>query len=192
MAGDIEPAIQAWLASQDAVAARLIMEQIHPVILRIVRRHLPFRMDEEDLAQEVLVKLFNNLHRHDPKQPFEHWVSRLAINVCRDHLRARKRRPELRWSDLTESEQLAFENSLRAEEASTPELANDARAVLHKVLETMTAEDRIVLTLLHLEERSVEQIATLTGWSHAVVRVRAFRARHRLKKAMAGLSAEFR
>lgn len=189
MAGEIEPAIRVWLETGDEGAAREIMRRTHPVIVRIVRRHLPFRMDEEDLSQEVLVKLFRNLYRHDPRQPFEHWVARLALNVCRDHLRARQRRPELRWSDLSEGEQRAIE---AAEHAPEPQLAADARALLHKILDTLGADDRLVLNLLHLEERSVEEISALTGWSRTLVKVRAFRARGRLRKAMSELKSEVR
>ena len=160
------------------------MEALYPQVARIVRRHLPFRMTEDDLAQEVFAKLFQNLHRYDPRRPLENWVSRLALNVCRDHLRARACRPELRWADLGVGEQRALEAALHAAESVDAAVAKDARALTRKLLETLNADDRMVLTLLHLEEKSVDEIVALTGWNRALVKVRAFRARGRMRKAL--------
>src|SRR4051794_12905876 len=102
MSAEAQHAISAWLGERDESAARDLMELLYPQVARIARNHLPFRMEEADLVQEIFAKLFLNLHRYDARLPLENWVSRLSINVCRDHLRARARRPELRWSDLSE------------------------------------------------------------------------------------------
>ncbi|MES2697331.1 MAG: sigma-70 family RNA polymerase sigma factor [Verrucomicrobiota bacterium] len=187
MVEDVQHWIQAWLVERDEGAARELMAALYPRVTQIVRGHLPFRMAEEDLVQEVFVKVFQNLHRYDARRPLENWLSRLALNVCRDHLRARASRPELRWGDLTASEQRAFDVASDERGAADEMAATEARGLLRKVLETLPADDRLVLTLLHLEERSVEEIAELTGWSRARVKVQAFRARGRLRKAMAGL-----
>ena len=176
--------VEAWLTRRDEGAARELMATLYPQVARIARRHLPFRMAEEDLVQEVFLKLFQNLHRFDVRRPLENWVSRLALNVCRDHLRARACRPELRWADLSVGEQRAMEAALYTPEPADDAVAADARALLRKVLETLTADDRLVLTLLHLEEKSVDDIVALTGWNRMLVKVRAFRARARLRKAM--------
>lgn len=183
-ADEIERWRAAWLSHRDEAAARALMEAAYPRIAQIVRGHLPYRMAESDLTQEVLVKLFQNLHRYDPTRPWEHWLSRLTLNVCRDHLRARAARPELRWTDLSEGERRAFEIASEEHEAGDATDASEARALLRKVLETLPADDRLVLTLLHLEERSVHEIAEVTGWSRARVKVQAFRARGKLRKVM--------
>lgn len=172
------------MAHRDETAARDLMTALYPQIARIARRHLPFRMAEEDLVQEVFAKLFQNLHRYDSRLPLENWVSRLALNICRDHLRARACRPELRWADLGEGERRALEATLHAPEPADPAAAADARILTHKLLEALGADDRMVLTLLHLEEKSVAEISALTGWNRAVVKVRAFRARARVRRAL--------
>ncbi len=180
-------AISAWLGERDESAARELMEMLYPQVARIARSNLPFRMEEADLVQEIFAKLFLNLHRYDPRLPLQNWVSRLSINVCRDHLRARARRPELRWSDLSEDEQSALEAALKAPDSAPEETAEYAREMLRKLLETLSADDRLVLSLLHLEEKSVAEIAALTGWSRPLVKVRAFRARARIRKALSAL-----
>src|SRR4051812_42418569 len=166
---------------------RELMELLYPQVARIARSHPPFRMEVADLVQEVFATLFLNLHRYDARLPLENWVSHLSINVCRDHLRARARRPELRWSDLTEDEQAALEAALQEPDAAPEEAAAHAKETLRKLLETLGADDRLILSLLHLEEKTVAEIAALTGWSRRLVKVRAFRARARIRKAMAAL-----
>jgi RNA polymerase sigma-70 factor (ECF subfamily) len=189
MPADLHNAVAAWLESRSEDAARTLVEGLYSQIIAIVRRHLPFRMDEDDLAQEVFAKLFAGLHRYDARRPLENWASRVAINVCRDHLRRRACRPELRWADLNEGEQRAVEAVLESSDAAPDELAHDAHQVLYKVLDTLPADDRLVLTLLHLEGKSVEEIAALTGWSCVLVKLRAFRARRRLQKAVKALES---
>ena len=77
-----------------------------------------------------------------------------------------------------------MEATLHAEAPPDASIASDARILTHKLLETLGADDRMVLTLLHLEEKSVDEIVALTGWNRALVKVRAFRARARMRKAM--------
>ena len=187
MTVEAQDAISAWLGARDESAARELMARLYPQVARIARSHLPFRMEEADLVQEIFAKLFFNLHRYDARLPLENWVSRVSINVCRDHLRARARRPELRWSDLTEGERAAVEAALQAPDAAPEETAAHAKELLGKLLETLNPDDRLVLTLLYLEEKSVAEIATLTGWSRPLVKVRALRARARVRKALSAL-----
>jgi RNA polymerase sigma-70 factor (ECF subfamily) len=116
-------------------------------------------------------------------------MARLALNVCRNRWKHQVRRPELRWEDLSAGEQTACEVALAGQQALPDVLADDARALLLRLLQTLPANDRLVLTLLHLEEKSVQEIASLMGWSRALVKVRAFRARARLRKAVAALES---
>ena len=121
--------------------------------------------------------------RYDDKRPLENWISRLALNVCLNALRSRKRRPEWRWSDFTESEQAAIDSLLdRSAAQSAPDA--DAHAILRKLLDTLCPKDRVVVQLLHLEEKSIAEVSALTGWNSTVIKVRAFRARKKLRTAL--------
>jgi RNA polymerase sigma-70 factor (ECF subfamily) len=185
---NIEPRqlIAAWQSARDEQAARALIDALYSQVIRIVRNHLPFRLDEEDLAQEVFAQFFRTLDRYEPALPLENWVSRLAVNVCLKALRSRKRRPELRWSDLSEEEQAAMESLVREPEETAAQ-DSDVKALLHRLLETMDAKDRLVLTLLHLEEKTLKEIQELTGWTSIIIRMRAYRARKKLKKLFEGL-----
>lgn len=176
----------------DQEAARLLIEQLYPQVLRIVRSHLPRRMAEEDLAQEIFAKLFERLPQYVPRPgvPFEHWLSRLAVRTCLDALRAERRRPEWRHADLS-ADELAWLEHLVAENAAPPDgSAASAREFVQKLLAQLSPADRLVITLLDLEQKSVKEISALTGWSATLVKVRAFRARHKLRRLAMALEQE--
>jgi len=169
---------------RDEAAARALVEHLYPLVIRIVRSHLPRRASEEVLAQEAFAKIFLRLDQYQdrPGVPFEHWVSRLTVRTCLDALRAAERRPELRWSDLP-AEQAAWLDFMLAEQANPPETSNaSARELVEQLLAQLSPDDRLVITLIDLEERSVREVGQITGWSIPLVKVRAFRARHRLRK----------
>jgi len=185
---DLSACLEA-VRQHDQEAARVLVEQLYPQVIRIVRSHLPRRMAEEDLAQEIFVKLFDRLPQYvaRPGVPFEHWLSRLAVRTCLDALRAERRRPEWRHADLSEDE-LAWLEHLVSDDAAPPDAsAAGARELVQKLLGQLSPADRLVITLLELEQKSVKEISRLTGWSVPLVKVRAFRARHKLRRLAAAL-----
>jgi len=183
-----------WVESQDESAARDLMDALHPRVARIVARHVPRGADAADLEQECFLKFFRALPYHRPGQPLDHWISRIALNICRDRGRSAARRPEVRWSDLTEGERVVFD-SVRAPECVAPGEGIDAvaaRNLLERLMETLPPVDRQILILLHMEDRPVEAIARLLGMSRVLVRVRAHRARLRLRRALSRLRPDVR
>lgn len=172
---------------RDEEAARQLVAHLYPLVIKIVRSHLPRRVAEEDLAQEIFLKMFANLEQYRGSVPFEHWVSRVAVSTCLDSLRFHKRRPELRWADLSETEAEVLDNVIQMADAPHPSEAMAANELVDKLLECLSPEDRMVITWLDLEEKSVAEIQELSGWSASLVKVRAFRARAKLRKHLAEL-----
>lgn len=171
-------------------AARELIERLYPLVLKVVRAYLPRRASEEDLVQTVFMKVFANLGQYSGKVPVEHWVSRIAVNTCLNEIKAQKIRPEWRWADLSEDEQFVVE-ALSATESQEPAVSGEsAKELLNRLLLGLPPQDRLVIRLLHLEERSVAEIRKLTGWNTAVIKVRAFRARQKLKSLLAQLERE--
>ena len=167
---------------RDQDAARDLVEHLHPLVIRIVRAHLPRRVSEEDLTQEIFLKMFSRIDQYQGAVPFPHWVSRIAVTTCIDHLRAQKRRPELRWADLSETEADVLDSVLTNERDVAPDEAATAKELVHKLLDQLKPEDRLVIQYLDLEQRSVSEISALTGWNQTLVKVRAFRARRKLQR----------
>src|ERR1041385_4101994 len=169
---------------RDEEAARCLMDHLYPLVLKVVRAHLPRRTSEEDLVQTTFMKVFANLGQYAGHVPVEHWVSRIAVNTCLNELKAEKTRPEWRWSDLSEEQQHVLESLAAEEPGAAGTRGAPARELLHQLLGSLSPADRLVVTLLHLEEKSVAEVRRLTGWSATLVKVRAFRARQKLKKIL--------
>jgi RNA polymerase sigma-70 factor (ECF subfamily) len=174
----------------DEDASRDLMRHLHPLVVKIVRSHLPRRTSEEDLIQAVFVKVFTRIEQYRGAVPFEHWVSRVAVNTCLNQIAHEKIRPEMRMADLSEEEEIVVQN-LASTAGSTPTEDNVAsRELVEKLMANLNPEDRLVISLLHLEQKSVEEVRQVTGWSAALVKVRAFRARAKMKKHLSALMEE--
>src|SRR6266550_3761449 len=166
---DASALVQAALQHDDE-AARMLVRQLYPLVAKVVRAHRPRRTAEEDLCQMIFIKVFQKLSQYSGKVPLEHWVSRIAVNTCLNQIESEKVRPELRHADLSVEEQAVVENLA----TSSDELAPD---------------QRLAIDLLYLQGRSVKEIRKITGWSAALIKVRAFRARQKMKQQLAKISA---
>ena len=89
---------------QDQDAARSLVEYLYPLVIAIVRRRLPRGAAEEDLVQEIFVRMFERLDQYRGEVPLKHWVSRIAVNRCLNAIRFQRTRPEWRMADLSEEE----------------------------------------------------------------------------------------
>jgi RNA polymerase sigma-70 factor (ECF subfamily) len=167
----------------DESAARQLVGHFYPLVIRIVRTHSPRNEAEEDLAQEIFIKMFTRLEQYKAGAPFHHWLSRIATNTCRDHLRAKQRRPELRWADLSEEQAQWLSESLPETQPTDPARRLATADLLNQLLETLSAEDQIVIRLLEIEDKSMREISELTGWNVPLIKIRAFRARAKLRKS---------
>ena len=131
----------------------------------------------DDLAQEVFLRVFKNLAQFRRDAPFEHWLARITVSVCYDFLRKQRR---IRSQVALESVDFDLQDP-SVEQAIS---AGRARELLAWAMRQLTPDEQLILTLCELEERSVKEVATLTGWSESNVKVRAFRARHSLKRIL--------
>jgi len=164
----------------EEAAAKELVDQTYPIVIRIVRNHLPRRELEEDLAQEVFLKIFSKLQQFRADVPFEHWVSRIAVNTCIDHLRKQKNRPEFRLADFTLEQQAALENLQNTASLPAERSPEEMRELLNRLMLVLKGDERLVIQLMYLEERSVAEICDLTGWKASKIKVTAFRARQKL------------
>lgn len=187
------PDFEGWIAAVregDQGAARSLVDALFPLVLKIVRAHLPRRTAEEDLAQEVFLKMFTRLDQYRGLMPFPHWVSRIAVTTCIDQLRHQRRRPELRWADLSETEAEVLDATMTDADGGRETDALAARELVRRLMEQLDPKDRLVLQMLDLEQKSVAEIAAATGFGQSAIKVRAFRARRKLRKLFERLEKE--
>jgi RNA polymerase sigma-70 factor (ECF subfamily) len=122
------------------------------------------------------------------KVPLEHWVSRIAVNTCLNQIEAEKARPELRYADLSEEEQAVVENLATSARELAPDERLASRQLVEHLLGLLKPVERLAIDLLYFQGRSVEEIRKITGWSVALIKVRAFRARQKMKDQLAKIS----
>ncbi len=147
--------------------------------------HLVRRRDEvEDISQEIFIKVFQGINTYDFQSPFSAWLSRVAVNHCYDYLRRQKRSRVSYYWELSEENQRVLEESAQ----SLPEagMRTEQRLALGDLVEKLLLrarlEDRVILTLKELEDRSVAEIGKILNLRTSTVKVRLHRARKRLLK----------
>ena len=167
----------------DTASFEPLVKKYSPRVFAAAHRYARRESEIEDIAQEVWLKAFDKLKSFRGEAPFEHWLMRLTVRTCYDFLRSHQRNRESSFSDLTEPENDWLERFV-AEPETASENADAAKALINRVLEKLSPQARLVITLLEIEDRPVKEIARLTGWSVSLVKVRAFRARAEMRKIL--------
>ena len=175
----------ARVAAGDQAAARALVDDVEAIVRRIVRARRPRRVAEEDLMQEIFMKMFARLGQYQGEAPLAHWVARIAVTTCLDHGRAWQRRPELRWADLAEWETEFLERVTDDENGERPGDGLATRELVEKLLGRLKADVRRVIVRFELERRSILEICAETGWSFEFTKMRLFRARRKLCRMVA-------
>jgi RNA polymerase sigma-70 factor, ECF subfamily len=150
-------------------------------VFATARRYARTDVEVQDIVQEVFVKAFQKLHTFRREAPFEHWLMRMTVRTCYDFLRVHQRNREITFSDYS-SVDVDWLERFTGQPTDDSSHAAMAREVVQRVLEQLSPATRLVLTLLEIEDRSVKEVAQITGWSVALVKVRAFRARAEMRK----------
>jgi RNA polymerase sigma-70 factor (ECF subfamily) len=166
-----EADVRASLDGDGQAFGRLVQRYQAPIaayLWRFTRQ----RADWEELIQDVFVEAFVSLPGYRAEAPLLHWLKRIATRVGYRYWR--RRQAQRREKPIREAEATADRfDALSAGEASE---------LVHALLARLSPRDRLVMTLVYLEECSTREIAQLTGWSESLVKVQAYRARKRLKK----------
>ncbi len=173
----------------DRASFEPLIAKYSPRVFATARRYARRESEIEDIVQEVWLKAFDKLNTFRSEAPFEHWLMRLAVRTCYDFLRAHQRNRESSFSEISEPEEDWLERFV-ADPGSAAEEADAARLLIERVLERLSPAARLVITLLEIEDRSVKEIAEITGWSVPLVKVRAFRARAEMRKILSRMTKE--
>lgn len=140
-------------------------------VFRLAGRFFRQRQEVEEVAQEAFLRAWTKLDGFRGDAPFEHWLTRLTLRCAYDQLR--RRRPDQDPKVEPPSEALG-----------APATDPDAALLVERLLAELSAADRLVLILLEAEGWSVAEIAERVGWSKVNVKVRAHRARLRLRRKL--------
>ena len=164
-----------------------IVRRYSPRVFRFASKFFRQRSLVEEAAQEVFLKAFTELGKFEGRGSMEGWLTRITTNTCLNILRSSKSRPELTVSDLSEDETDWLDKNMT--DAATQRHESSERSLVAadlagRVLQTLPADDQLVLTMIDGEDASVKDVVNVTGWSESKVKVQAFRARKRMREAV--------
>ena len=171
----------------DSERFEVIVRRYQSRLFATARRYARRDDEVEDIVQEIFLKAYGKLGTWRADAPFDHWLMRLAVRTCFDFLRGHQRNREHSVTEISAEEEDWLERHAAAPETSDVD-ADAARSLVDRVLEQLSPAHRLIITLLELEERSVKDIALLTGWSVPLVKVRAFRARAEMRKVLSRMT----
>jgi len=181
---DFDLARQAQDGDESAFAE--IVRRYSPRVFSVASRFFRQRSVVEEAAQEVFLKAYTQLGSFEGRGSLEGWLTRIATNTCLNMVRSSKRRPELTVSDLTDDEQSWMDQQSAGDGVQQASVENSlvAADLADRLLAVLPPEDQQALLMIDGEDASIKEVAEATGWSESKVKVRAFRARKKLREAM--------
>jgi RNA polymerase sigma-70 factor (ECF subfamily) len=141
--------------------------------------HIVFRMvgspdDARDLCQETFLRVHRQLHQFRFECPLKSWIGRIAYSIALRHLE-RRRASRLVYDDAADSDPDAFEDAAADLEAVSGDEQHAAQ--LRAAVQALPAVPRTLVTLYHLEELPISEIAVITNMSEGTIKSHLFRAR---------------
>jgi len=169
----------------DETAFEQIFDRHKRHVARTAARYFQRPEQIEEIIQIAFAKAFVELSkfRGEHELSLPSWLGRIAANACLDTIRSQKRKPEDLQCELSSGEAETILDLAASSEVST-EQSLISRDLSQKLLAHLPDDDRALLHLLYVDEMSVADIGGLLGWSVSKVKIRAWRARHRLRKVL--------
>jgi len=176
--------VESALGGDGDAFARIVARHQWP-IAGYLRRFTADPTILEELVQETFVQAYLSIGRWRREGSLRSWLLAIATRTGYRYWRSRDRdrRRHDRLRDATRPEDSASNPGLVADVPPGP-LESERDDRLLDLLDELSARDRLVLVLVHVDGRSVKETARLTGWSAAMVKVQAHRARRRLRQLL--------
>jgi len=168
----------------DEDAFEEIVHRYSARVFQVASKFFRQRNQVEDIAQEVFLKVYRQLASFEARGSFEGWLTRIATNTCLNQLRSGKRHPVTTMADVTEDENAWLEHQGATPKGSTERSIEDRviyADLAEKLLHQLAPEDQLVLSLVDGQELSTKEVAEATGWSESKIKVKAHRARKKMR-----------
>ncbi|MBN1865255.1 MAG: RNA polymerase sigma factor [Victivallales bacterium] len=165
-----------------------LVERYKQKVFSMVGKRVP-PADVPSVSQDVFIRCFRSLKNYSTGKPFENWLSRIALRTCYDYWREKGSDLTARGPDMTEKHEAWLEKARAAvslDEFDEKTGREEANEVLDSVLGRLAPEDRALVTMLYLDDMSVKDAAETLGWKHSKVKVRAMRARRKMREMLKG------
>ena len=162
----------------DLQAFGLLVTQYQQLVFYMIDRLIKNNEDKKDVAQEVFIKVHQNLHRFRFQSRFSTWIASIAYRTALNY-----NRDVLQKKELVSPDELWHFEFTSPDPESLSEI-KDRKAYLMRLIEEMPLAYKTVLTLYHLNEFSYEEIAQITQMPEGTVKSYLFRARKLLKEKL--------
>jgi RNA polymerase sigma-70 factor (ECF subfamily) len=170
----------------DALAWEALVRQYQARIYGIAYHYVANTEDARDLAQEVFVRIYENLETCTDAEMFLPWVIRIARNACIDHLRRRRARAHGRDIALDQIADLP-------DRGNTPEQQwadNSRKHLIYRALQELTELNREIILLKEIQGMQLDEIASLLKVPLGTIKSRSNRARIELAQKVMALGCE--
>jgi RNA polymerase sigma-70 factor (ECF subfamily) len=168
-------------------AFEVLVHRYSRLVFRVIRGMVP-GAEVEDIGQEAFLRAYRSLGQVQQGSSVGPWLARIAVNLCYDHLRRRRRRPERFFSELGPEETTVLDRLVQDESTLREIDRLFLRDLAEKLLGQLAPQDRAVLLLKEREGMETKEVAKILGCSEVAVRLRLFRARRALRKLLGGES----
>src|SRR5580704_6247836 len=180
----------------DRAAFEELVHRYDRDVLRLALNLLHSPEDARDVYQEAFLKIYRNLHRFRSECSFYTWIYRIVTNVCLDHLRRRRSRPEDQAPELLNSSRdnaaasdfFDRQSNIRAQE--NPEhnfLGQEIGVRIDKALESLSARERLIFEMKHYQGLKLRAIGEALGTTEETVKTSLFRATRKLRAQLEGI-----
>src|ERR1700744_790041 len=142
----------------DDAAFGQIVQAYRKRILGTIARLIRKPEDVEDVGQEVFLRLYYSLDQLRTPEVFEPWLYRLTVNAAYDYLRRQRRRQESRMSDLSEQQEMLADAVAGGKRSDEEQRRTKVRELVNSLLDKVSEEDRILLTLKEVEGLSLKEL----------------------------------
>ncbi|NOX99114.1 MAG: RNA polymerase sigma factor [Verrucomicrobia bacterium] len=168
----------------DDTAYAVLVERYRARVFSTAARFARNGSELDDLAQDIFIRIWKGLKTYRADAPFEHWLMTVTVRTCYDFLRKhRKRREREVLVDEMPTVQMSGDGMFSGDSPEEKQRRQrEAWEVVQGLMEKLNEKEQLVITLMELEEKSVKEVASLTGWSESNVKVRAYRARNKMRE----------
>ena len=171
-----EEIVHRYKTDADPALLEELMQRHQASVLRQCQRYIRNREDAQDVAQEVFLRALLRLPGFRGEASVVTWLNCIAYRRCMDHLRGDKKALDFQISKRIANSLIA---EWDAEEPVQPTIED-----LQELMEKISGEEKLLLTLKHMDKRSVKEIVTITGLPESIVKNRIHRAKKKLRSLL--------
>jgi RNA polymerase sigma factor (sigma-70 family) len=180
--GDQDRSIVAAVLARAPGAFEALVRMYQGLCWHVINRMVRHPEDTRELCQETFLRVYRHLHQYRFESPLRAWIGQVAYSVALRHVQ-RKGIPLVDADDgnnVPRLEEIASDVNIEAASAT-----GEIVAVLREEIEALAPLQRTLLTLYHMDEIPIAEIATMTGLPVGTIKSHLFRSRARLRDRLA-------